>query len=198
MPCIRLLLFLSVAGFALAQSIDKLDASTPRDAQIALAKSAAPPDVTDHATIMVLGKNGYEVAVKGTNGFTCLVLRQYLNTLEPECYDAEGSRTTLQTDLFIEQQRARGVSDAEIEKAIDAGYKNGKFKAPAKAGIVYMMSPHNRVFDPEAKKVISFPGHLMFYAPYATKATVGSGKGAPYIVNPGKPNALLIVVPQSH
>ena len=193
-----LVLLIATTSFAFTQGIDKLDASTPRDAQIQLARSAAPAEVSDHATIMILGKNGYETAVKGANGFTCLVLRQYLNTIEPECYDAEGSRTTLQTDLFIETQRAQGVSDADIDKAIEAGYKSGKFKAPAKPGIVYMMSPHNRVFDPDAKKVISFPGHLMFYAPYATKATVGSGKGAPYIVNPGKPNALLIVVPQSH
>jgi len=35
----------------------------------------------------------------------------------------------------------------------------------------------------------------MFYAPYATAKTVGSGGGAPYIVHPGKPDALLIVVP---
>ena len=193
-----LLLLIATATFASAQGIDKLDASTPRDAQIQLARSAAPAEVSDHATIMVLGKNGYETAVRGTNGFTCLVLRQYLNTVEPECYDAEGSRTTLQTDLFIETQRAQGVSDGDIDQAIEAGYKSGKFKAPSKPGIVYMMSPHNRVYDPEAKKVISFPGHLMFYAPYATTATVGSGKGAPYIVNPGKANALLIVVPQAH
>jgi hypothetical protein len=35
----------------------------------------------------------------------------------------------------------------------------------------------------------------MFYAPYATERTIGSGEGAPYIVHPGKPDALMIVVP---
>jgi len=51
------------------------------------------------------------------------------------------------------------------------------------------------VFDPERKAVIHFPGHLMFYAPYATQKDVGSGPGAPYIVAPGTPHALMIVVP---
>jgi hypothetical protein len=115
--------------------------------------------------------------------------------MEPECYDREGSRTTFLVRSFVEQQRAKGVSEDKIEQQIEAGYKSGKFKAPAKPGIVYMLSDSNYVFDPESKKVIHFPGHLMFYAPYATKETVGSGSGAPYIVNPGKPDALLIVVP---
>ena len=45
--------------------------------------------------------------------------------------------------------------------------------------------------------MIHFPGHLMFYAPYATQKDVGSGPGAPYIVAPGTPHALMIVVPAS-
>jgi hypothetical protein len=190
-----ILLVLSVAAFA-QDMPDRIDASTPRDVQIRLARSAAPAEVSDHATIMVLGKNGYETAERGTNGFTCLVLRQHLDTLEPQCYDAEGTRTTLRADLFIEEQRAKGVAEDAIEKAVAAGYKGGRFKAPAKPGIVYMLSPHTRVYDPDQKKVIAVSGHLMFYAPYATAQTVGSGKGAPYIANPGKPNALMIVVPR--
>jgi hypothetical protein len=51
------------------------------------------------------------------------------------------------------------------------------------------------VFDPERRKVVHFPGHLMFYAPYATEKEVGRGHGAPYIVAPGTPHALMIVVP---
>src|SRR4051812_33283041 len=98
----------ALGAICLAQQIDKIDAAKPRAEQIHLARSAAPPEVVEHATIMVLGKKGYEVAVKGSNGFTCLVLRERLDTVEPECYDAEGSRTTLQADLFIEEQRAKG------------------------------------------------------------------------------------------
>jgi hypothetical protein len=59
-----------------------------------------------------------------------------------------------------------------------------------------MLSRHNYVFDPGRNAVIHFPGHLMFYAPYATQNDVGSGPGAPYIVAPGTPDALMIVGPR--
>src|SRR6266508_2756521 len=47
----------------------------PRDAEIALARSAAPANISDRATIKVLTKSGYEVAHKGDNGFVCMVMR---------------------------------------------------------------------------------------------------------------------------
>ena len=48
---------------------------TDRDAEIALARSAAPPSISSDATIMVLGRHGYETAVEGKNGFVCIVER---------------------------------------------------------------------------------------------------------------------------
>src|SRR5690348_14892130 len=43
--------------------------------EIALARTAAPKAIADKATVMTLGKDGYETAVKGTNGFVCLIFR---------------------------------------------------------------------------------------------------------------------------
>lgn len=186
-------------SWSLAQDLNQVDANTPRDMQIRIARMAAPKDVSDHADVYVIGKEGYERAIRGDNGFSCLVEREKPNSMEPECYDAEGSNTTFKVRLFVEQQRASGVSEPEIMRSIDAGYKSGKFKPPSRAGIVYMLSDFNYVLNPETGKIIHFPGHLMFYAPYATEKTVGSGEGAPYIVHPGKPDALMIVVPaKSH
>src|SRR5262245_21482567 len=45
------------------------------DAEIALARSAAPPNVSGHATIKVLAESGYQVASEGDNGFVCVVMR---------------------------------------------------------------------------------------------------------------------------
>lgn len=174
---------------------NRIDGATPAEVQMSFIHEAGPADVVAGATIYILTKSGYEKTREGTNGFSCLVLREHPDTLEPECYDAEGSATTLHADLYLEKERSKARDDDAIRKEIAAGYKSGKFKAPSKPGIVYMLSPHNRVFDPESNQVINFPGHLMFYAPYATAKTVGSGKGAPYIVSPGEPTALLIVVP---
>ena len=174
--------------------IKTIDATTPVAVQIALAESAGPPVAAD-AAIYVLGPKGYTRARKGKNGFTCLVSRQRPDTMEPECFDGEGTATVVPVRMFIEQQRAAGTAEARIAALVEEGYEQGRFTAPRKPGLVYMLSDHNYVYDPERKAVIHFPGHLMFYAPYATQKDVGTGPGAPYIVAPGTPHALMIVVP---
>jgi hypothetical protein len=40
-----------------------------RDAEIALARSAAPESISQDAEVTVLGRHGYETVVKGMNGF---------------------------------------------------------------------------------------------------------------------------------
>ena len=178
------------------EGIKTVDARTPVPIQIALAESAGPPVAKD-AAIYVLGPKGYTRVREGRNGFTCLISRERPDTLEPECFDGEGTATVVPVRMFIEEQRALETPDATITALVEEGYKKGRFKAPGKPGLVYMLSDHNYVFDPERKQVIHFPGHLMFYAPYATQKDVGTGPGAPYIVAPGTPHALMIVVPAS-
>src|SRR5262245_26398831 len=46
-----------------------------RPADIALARSAAPDSISRDATILILGRQGYETAVQGKNGFVCMVGR---------------------------------------------------------------------------------------------------------------------------
>jgi hypothetical protein len=45
--------------------------------EIALARSAAPASISDGAEVMVLGRKGFTTAVKGTNGFLCVVERSW-------------------------------------------------------------------------------------------------------------------------
>src|SRR5690242_18365038 len=189
-----------IAALMLLAQLDgvtQVDASTPEPIQIALAESAAPPDVSKDAAVYVIGRDGYRKVRDSRNSFTCLVSRQRRDTVEPECLDAEGTATVLPARLFVEARRAQGADDAAVERELDAAYRDGRFVAPRKPGIIYMLSPYNRVFDPDRREVIHFPGHLMFYAPYATEKEIGHGPGAPYIVAPGTPHALLIVVPAS-
>jgi hypothetical protein len=179
------------------------DASVPRDRQIQLALSAAPPEIASKATVYILGPKGYEKAREGTNGVSCLVERTFAGTVQtsvgPMCYDAEGSRTLLLVLLFTEEMRAQGKSEEQIKADIATGYKEGRFKAPSKPGVCYMLSSENYLYNPETKKSGPFPGHLMFYAPYMTAKDFGysavSSSMQPYLVEPGKPNAMLVVVP---
>src|ERR1700677_3011399 len=48
-----------------------------KDAEIALARSAAPVSISGKADVMVLGRDGYTTAVKGSNGFVCIVERAW-------------------------------------------------------------------------------------------------------------------------
>jgi hypothetical protein len=179
------------------------DASVSRDEQIALAMSAAPAPVSSNATVYVLGPKGYEKARQGTNGFSCLVYRSFVNptetTVGPMCFDAEGSRTTLVVYLHSEELRSSGKSEAEIKADAENGYKAGRFEYPSKMGLLYMMSNENRLGPTSDHKTQHYPPHLMFYAPNMTAQDLGfdSGPQPAYmgLSNPGKPNNLLVVLP---
>jgi hypothetical protein len=188
---------------AMAQELPKVyDASVPRERQIALAESAAPAEVSSKATIYILGPKGDEKVREGTNGFSCYVGRHFVKptetTVEPSCFDAEGSRTSLIVYLREEELRSSGKSETEIKTDIASGYKEGRFKYPSKAGLLYMMSSENRL--PSGKgATASFPPHLMFYAPNMTTKDIGfdSQPQLEYMgmTHPGSPDNLIVVVP---
>lgn len=174
------------------------DLTLPREERIKLAESAAPPEISSHATVYLLEPAGYVKIREGTNGFSCLVDRQTPLNLEPTCFDAEGSATTLPTRIFVEEQRAKGRSEEQIQGDLDAGYKAGKYKAPSKPGIVYMMSEQGFLLVPGTNKLVHIPPHLMFYAPYATEKDLGSPPAAanmPHLIRAGQPDAYIIVIP---
>jgi hypothetical protein len=188
----------NVAAFAQTETPKPAyDFSLPREERIKLAESAAPPEISGQATVYLLEQTGYVKIREGTNGFSCLVDRQSPLNLEPACFDAEGSATTLATRIFVEEQRAKGRSEEQINAEIAERYKSGKFKAPGKPGIVYMMSDKGFLFIASANKLVPIPPHLMFYAPYATDKDIGSPPGArnmPKVIRPGQPDAYIIVV----
>jgi hypothetical protein len=174
------------------------DFSLSREEKIKLAEGAAPPEISGVATVYILERTGYVKVREGTNGFSCFVDRQTPLNSEPTCFDAEGSATTLPTRTFAEEQRAQGKSEEQIKGAIEAGYKSGKFQAPRKPGIVYMMSPSIYLYIAERNMIYHAPAHLMFYAPYATDKDIGSPAPAanmPHLIRAGQPDAYIIVVP---
>ena len=195
--------WLAVSLSAMAQTGDlkpKYDFSQPREEKIKLAESAAPPEVSGKATIYVLDSAGYVKVREGTNGFSCFVDRQTPFNMEPTCFDAEGSSTTLPTRLYVEKLRAQGKSEDQIRSAIEEGYQTGKFHAPRKPGIVYMLSDQIYLLVPGTQQIVHVPPHLMFYAPYATDKNIGSPPASvsmPRIIRPGQPDAYIIVMPAS-
>lgn len=173
------------------------DFSLPREERIKLAESAAPPEISGKATIYLLERSGYVKLHDGTNGFSCFVDRQTPWNSEPTCFDAEGTATTLPTRLFAEAERAEGKNEELIKNEIDEGYKRGKFRAPSKPGIVYMMSDSVFILV-SGNQLVRVPPHLMFYAPYATDKDIGSppaDANMPHLIRAGQPDAYIIVIP---
>ena len=200
------LLASTAAIHAMAQELPQVyDASMPRDQQIALAETAAPAEVSSKATVYVLGAKGYEKAREGTNGFSCIVGRHFAKptetTIEPVCFDAEGSRTLLPMYLHGEEMRSSGKSEAEIKADVANGYKEGRYKYPNKPGFLYMMSSENRLGPTPDHSTASFPPHLMFYAPNMTTKDIGfdAQPQLDYLgmTHPGAGDNLIVVVPMA-
>jgi len=93
-----------------------------RDAEIALARSAAPESISRDASVAVLGRQGYETAVQGKNGFVCAVERAWMNLFDnPEfwnprvraaiCFNPPAARSVLP----ITYLRARMVLAIEFD-----------------------------------------------------------------------------------
>jgi hypothetical protein len=197
---------------AIAQELPKVelpkvyDASMPREEQIALAESAAPAEVSSKATVYVLGSKGYEKAREGTNGFSCFVSRHFVKptetTIEPQCFDAEGSRTLLLAYMHGEELRSSGKSESEIKADMANGYKEGRYQYPSKPGFLYMMSSQNRLSAIPEHGTGIFPPHLMFYAPNMTAKDIGFDSPAQLdhvdymgMTHPGQGDNLIVVIP---
>ena len=166
--------------------------------EMTMALAALPPSMRDAAGVYVLVKSGYVKARDSKSGVHCLLSRSRPDTQEPMCWDREGSETILPLALAKAEWRAAGATDAEIQKREHEGFASGRFRAPRKGGVSYMVSSENWVHN--GQKVVKYFPHVMFYAPYATNADIGSdGKDpyAPWVLNPGTPHAYIIVVTRS-
>ena len=163
--------------------------------EIARALAALPETMRADAGVYVLGPKGYRLARAGTSGITCLVSRSRPDTQEPICWDREGSETILPLALAKAEWQAAGAAEAEITKRENEGFATGRFRAPRRAGVSYMLSAENWVFNGE--RVVRYHPHVMVYAPYVTSADIGGGSKdpyAPWVLNPGSPHAYIIVV----
>jgi len=164
----------------------------PEALEMELALSAAPAHLRADATVLLLGERGYVEARKGSNGFTCLVGRAQPKAVAPMCYDVEGTRSVVPLIMDEAARRARGESEESIRKAEEEGFRTGKYKAPERPGISYMMSPVQELAGPDGV-VRSFVPHVMFYAPNLTDADVGGKRGGPVFINSPAPHGMMIV-----
>lgn len=170
----------------------------PRAQEIALARSAAPPEISRDATVMVLTERGFEVAERGSNGVTCVVNRSHPESLEPHCFDSEGSATVLPMELLRTELLRGGKSAEEIDREIGHGLVSGKYRLPRRPAMSYMMSSGQVLYDDDGTRVGKWQPHLMIYYPNLNGADLGlHGTPSPraaVVVDEGLPLSNIMIV----
>ncbi len=166
-----------------------------RDAEIALARSAAPPSISNDATVMVLGKQGYETAVEGKNGFVCNVDRSWMDQFEnspefwnpkrrgPVCYNPQAAKTLLPITLIRTELALAGKSKAEMNEGMKAAIEKGELPSLEPGSMAYMLSKQGFLNS----KCGNCAPHLMFYVPVKDAHTWGAaplGADAPVLLAP--------------
>jgi hypothetical protein len=143
-----------------------------RNTEIALARSAAPKSISAQAEILVLGEHGYETAVKGTNGFVCVVERSWTagadapdfwnpKVRSPFCLNAQAVKTYLPLTIMKTNLALAGKSKAELVAAIQTALEEKKLPPIARGAMCYMMSKQGYLNDAGGH----WHPHVMFFAP---------------------------------
>lgn len=154
-----------------------------RDAEISLARSAAPDSVSHDATVLVLGPHGYETAVKGSNGFVCLVTRGLVGATDwpehwspkirgAECLNPQAARSILPYyEIRTELSLAGDTTEVMFDK-IRAAISHGDLPALEPGAMCYMMGKGSYLTDEGGHN----GPHVMFYVPVADPGAWGANK----------------------
>jgi hypothetical protein len=152
-----------------------------RNQEIALARSAAPEAISREATVLVLGRHGYETAVEGKNGWVCMVGRGWGALFDwPEfwspkiraasCLNPPAARSVLPFETKRTELLLAGHSKVEAIAAIKAAIEKKELPALESGGISYMMAKSSYLTDQGDHNM----PHVMFYAPSKDDAAWGA------------------------
>lgn len=140
-----------------------------RNAEIALARSAAPESVSRDAEVLVLGRHGFETAVKGTNGFVCIVGRSWTSAADadywepnvrvPMCVNAAAAHSYLLRIFKITDLALAGRTPAQVNDAMAAAIASKELPPMVPGAMCFMMSKlgYGGTSTPH------WPAHLMFF-----------------------------------
>jgi hypothetical protein len=160
-----------------------------RTDEIALARSAAPESISRDAEVLVLGRHGYESAVKGTNGFVCIVERSWTAPIDdpgfwnpkgraPICMNAAAVRTYLPRTIKKSELIMAGRTKAQMVEAVTAAIDKKELPPMELGAMCYMLSKQGHLND----SVGHWHPHLMFFVSQADPATWGAGaQGSPVL-----------------
>ncbi len=152
-----------------------------RNAELTLARSAAPPSIAGNAEILFLGRHGYETAAKGKNGFVCMVERSWTAGIDdpefwnpklraPICFNPAAARSYLPITIKKTEWVLAGQSKDEIAASVKAAFRHNQLPAPEPGAMSYMLSKHQYLSDHDP----CWHPHLMFFAARSDALTWGA------------------------
>lgn len=179
-----------------------------REAEVALARSAAPEKISAHATVKILTTSGYKVAAQGDNAFVCIVLRGWAAAISttarerdvvydakvrtPHCFDPVASRTVLPLQELQAKLGMEGNGPDQIAKAVQAAYAKGELPKMEAVAFAYMFSADQNV----GLGAGAWHPHMMVYTPYYENSMLGSNEmdsGLPVVGNGGTQFAVTVI-----
>lgn len=161
-----------------------------RNAEIALARTAAPDSISRDAKVLVLGPHGYETAMEGKNGFVCVVERGWMAPFDnpefwnpkirgPLCFNPPAVRSILPMTYKRTEMVLAGLSKAQIREGSIAFAKKA-LPALEPGALTYMMSKEAYLTDAGDHNM----AHLMIYTPLMDGADWGADlPKSPVILN---------------
>src|SRR5260221_4867923 len=163
-----------------------------RDAEVSLAKSAAPDSISGHATIKVLTASGFQIAQDGDNGSVCMVMRGfsaptytpaqfreivYDPTIRaPICFTAPAARMVMPYYELRTKFAIAGKSPDQIAESLQAAYVKGELPRRDGVSFAYMWSADQNL----GSGIGHWHPHMMVFCPYYENSMVGGNPfGAP-------------------
>src|SRR5713226_2473262 len=208
------LIFALILAFGASWQMRAQDAKTPypsmapleqylisdRNAEIALARNAAPESLSRDAEVLVLGRHGYETGVKGKNGFVCMVERSWTAGIgdpdfwnpklrAPICLNPPAMRSYLPLTIKKTELVLAGQSKAQMFDSIKAAFDKKELPMPESGAMCYMMSKQQYLGDRNGH----WHPHLMFFVQQTDAATWGADlPGSPVLAIDDPPDRLTI------
>jgi len=158
------------------------------EAEIALARSAAPENVSAHATVKILTASGFKVAAQGDNGSVCIVMRGfsaptytpaqfreivYDPTIRaPICFTAPAARIVMPYYELRTRVAMEGKGPDQIAESVQAAYVKGDLPRRDGVSFAYMWSADQNL----GPGIGHWHPHMMIFCPYYENSMVGGNE----------------------
>jgi len=171
-----------------------------RNAEIALARSAAPNSISQEAEVIIMGRHGYETASKGKNGFVCIVQRSWTAGFDdpefwnpkiraPICFNPPAVRSYLPQTVKKTEWALAGKSKAQIAAELQAALVRKQLPPLETGAMCYMLSKQGYLNDQDGH----WHPHLMFFVPLTDPGTWGANLPGTGVIASKDPEGRLTV-----